>query len=115
MRPRHLLLVASASLVAALVGTSCAYEYKAQVSSARLWEKVHTAAVTGAPREQVVRSLESENLPFAYSARSRAIISPWIPVGRYRLFWETQFFYQIDFDNADRVVGFKTERFNEGL
>jgi hypothetical protein len=115
MQSRHVLLIVPVLMAMALVGTSCAYEYKAQATGTELLEKIRKAAVTGAPRQQVVQTLESDGLPFKYSASSRVIVSPWMPIGRFRLFWETQFFYQINFDEADRVIGFKTEKFNEGL
>jgi len=115
MRPRHIFLVVPALAILTLVGTSCAFEYTAQRRSAALWEKVHRAAPTGATREQVEQSLQSQGLPFKYSPSSNAIFGPWIPVGRYRLLWETQFYYEVNLDSNGRVQGFTTKRFNEGL
>ena len=98
-----------------LVAASFAFEYKAQQRSAELWEKVSRSAPKGASRQQVEASLRAEGLPFGYSAPSNVIVSPWIPVGRFRLLWETQFYFQIAFNEQGQVVGVKTERFNEGL
>ena len=115
MQSRRLLLALPVGLIAALVVASFAYEYKAQRRSAELWEKVNRSAPKGATREQVESALRSEGLPFGYSAASNVIVSPWIPVGRYRLLWETQFYFQVAFDEQGRVTGFTTQRFNEGL
>jgi hypothetical protein len=103
--------VAGAGLVAASLG----YEYKAQQRSAELWEKVNRSAPKGATRDQVEAALRKEGLPFGYSAASNVIVSPWIPVGRFRLLWETQFYFQVAFNEHGQVTGFTTERFNEGL
>ena len=115
MRPRQLLWLVPAVAAISVVATSCAYEFKAQRTSAELYEKVKRSAITGSTRAQVERTIQKEGLPYQYSTPSNAIISPWIPVGRFRLLWETQFFYQINFDESGKVTGFKTERFNEGL
>ena len=115
MQSRHIFLGVPLLLALAVIGTSCAYEYKAESRSAKLWEQVHRSAPTGATRDQVEQSLKAEGLPYHFSAPSNVIVSPWIPVGRFRLFWETQFFYQVNFDSNGRVTNFETERFNEGL
>lgn len=115
MRARQLLLIVSALAAISVVATSCTYEFKAQRTSSELFEKVKRSAIAGDTRVQVERALQKEGLPYQYSAPSNAIISPWIPVGRFRLFWETQFYFQINFDENGKVTGFRTERFNEGL
>jgi hypothetical protein len=88
-------------------------EFPLQIGT-KSWVRV-TPAPVGTTQTQVEISLRSEGLPFQYSEPSRAIISPWIPVGRYRLLWETHFYYRINFDSNARVMNIETERFNEGL
>jgi hypothetical protein len=115
MHLKHVLLVVTLVVAFGVVGASYAYEYKAQRRSVELSEQVHRCAPNGATRSEVERSLQAEGLPYHFSAPSNVIISPWIPIGRYRLLWQTQFFYQINFDNSGHVTGFETKRFNEGL
>ena len=115
MKFRHIILAVPLLLALVVVGTSCACEYKAEIRSAELWEQVRRSAPTGATRDQVEKSLRAEGLPYHISPPSNVIISPWIPVGRFRLLWETQFFYQVNFDSNGRVTNFETKRFNEGL
>jgi hypothetical protein len=112
---RRVFVAAPVVAVVLLVLASFGYEYKAQRRSAELWEKVNRSAPKGASREQVESSLRAEGLPFGYVAASDAIVSPWIPVGRFRLLWETQFYFQVAFNEHGQVIDFKTERFNEGL
>ena len=115
MRLRHILIALSIAAVAALVAAGFALEYRAQTRSAELWNQVSRSAPNGATRAQVESALKAEGLPFSFSAPSNVIVSPWIPIGRYRLLWKTQFYYQISFNEQGQVIGFSTERFNEGL
>jgi hypothetical protein len=115
MRLRHIILCVPLLLVIGIVGTSCAYDYKAASRSAELRAQVRRSAPTGATRDQVETSLAAEGLPYQFSQPSNDIISPWIPVGRFRLLWEAQFFYQIHLDANGRVANVETLRFNDGL
>ncbi len=115
MRPRHIVFASIISGVFVVIGTSFALEYIAQKRGAELWEKVKRSAPTGESREVVETNLGREGLPFGYSAPSNVIVSPWIPIGRFRLIWQTQFYFQIAFNDQGRVTGFTTQRFNEGL
>lgn len=115
MKLRHTLIIVPVAMLALLVLASIGYEYKAQKRSAELYEKVSRSAPKGASRQQVEASLKAEGLPFGYSSPSNSIVSPWIPVGRFRLLWETQFYFQIEFNEMGQVANFRTERFNEGL
>jgi hypothetical protein len=115
LKLRHALFALPLVAIAILVLAGFAYEHKAQKRSAELSEKVSRSAPKGATRQQVEDSLRVEGLPFGYSAPSNVIVSPWIPVGRFRLLWGAQFYFQISFDDQGRVNSVKTERFNEGL
>jgi hypothetical protein len=115
MKLRHFLFGFPFVVVIALVGTSCAYEFKAKRGIAELSEKIARSAPVGARREQVEASLKSEEVPYYFSAPSNVIVSPRMPVGQFRLLWETQFLYQISFDQTGQVTKVITSSFNEGL
>jgi len=115
MRARTWFVTLAVVVFSGCVATSCTYEYLAQQRSADLWARVQKCAPVGRVRAEVEQALQSEGLKPFYGKSENIIVGHWIPVGRYRLAWETQFNYRIQLDSSGRVESVKTQLFNEGL